>query len=79
LQNKELGDFSIRVLTDDVLELGPLHFLTLLVKESTLTLGRDTLFTDKGRFSAVRVDTNHNAAIAVDTIRTVLDRFTHNK
>lgn len=47
------------------------------MEESTLTFSREALFTDKGRFSAVGVNTDHNATIAIDTIGTVLDRFTH--
>ena len=79
LQNKKLRDFRIGIFTYDILELRPLHFLTFLMKKSTFTFSWEPLLTDKGRFSAVGVDANHNTAIAVDTIWTVLDGFAHMK
>lgn len=35
------------------------------------------MLTDKGRFSALGVDADHVAAVAVDALRTVLDEFAH--
>lgn len=79
LQHKQLGNLGVGVLANDVFELGPLHLLALLVKKGAFALRGDALFADKGRFSAARVYTDHHTAIAVDTVRTVLDGFIHIK
>lgn len=77
LQNKQLRNFCIRILTDDVLQLRPLHFLALIMKQSTFTLRGEALLTDEGRFSAVGVNAYHETAIAVDTVWTIFNGFTH--
>lgn len=49
------------------------------MEEGTLTFGGEALLADEGGFSAVCVDADHKALVAVDAVRAVLDGFTHVK
>jgi hypothetical protein len=47
------------------------------VEQGALALSSDALLADEGRFATLRIDAYHLTAIAVDALRTVLNRFTH--
>jgi hypothetical protein len=47
------------------------------MEQGTLTFGSEAVLTYEGRLSTVRVHTNHNTMISIDTVRTILDRLGH--
>ena len=77
LQHEHFWDLRVGVLADDVLQLGPLHFLALVVEQCAFALCGEALFTDEGGFSAVGVDADHVALVSVDTVGAVLDWTAH--
>ena len=79
LKHEHLRYFSVRILAYNVLELCPLHFLTFVVEQSTLTFGCQTLLADESWFSAVGIDTDHVAFVAIDAVGAVFDWFTHSQ
>ena len=65
LKVEQFWDFDIRVLADNILEFGPLHLFAFLVEECTLAVGVQAVLADEGRLSAVGVDADHVAGVAV--------------
>ena len=70
LEIEEFGDFGVRVLAYDVFKLTPHHLLTLFMEECALTFAGQPVLANESRFSAICVDADHLAGIAINTLWT---------
>ena len=73
LHGTELWDFSVGIFVEDVFDLTPFHFLAALMKECTLLSVFEAICADEARFTALRVDTDHETLVAVDALRGVFE------
>lgn len=74
----ELRCSGVWIFVDNVVKLGPGHFLAILMKEPTLSAVIDSFLTDESRFFAVRIDTEYSTWITIDTLRMFFDLSRHN-
>jgi hypothetical protein len=68
---RELRDFGIRILVDNVLYLAPFHFFTVFVKERTFLFIFQCRFAYKTWFSALWIDADHSTRISINALRLV--------
>ena len=67
----ELLRTQVGVVVDECLDLGPLHFLAVLVEEAALVLAVETGLTDQARLAAAWVGAEGEGWPAVDALRPV--------
>lgn len=73
----ELRCSGVWILVDNVVKLGPGHFLTIFMKEPTLSAVIDSFLADESRFFTVWIDTEYSTWITIDTLRMFFDLSRH--